>query len=100
MSKLDHPNIVRLFETFVEVRTRKKAHVCGVVCLEESHGEIHLTMELCRGLSRARQGCCQLVWCEGGALPNYARDFWPPLEEAGQFAPFGYYVESRVFAHT
>lgn len=50
VSKLDHPNVVRLFETFVE----------------ESQGQIHLVMELCRG----------------GALPSYAREFWPPLEEA------------------
>ncbi|CAE7565615.1 CPK3 [Symbiodinium microadriaticum] len=50
MSKLDHPNVVRLFETFVE----------------ESQGQIHLVMEL----------------CAGGALPSYAREFWPPLEEA------------------
>ncbi|CAE7424574.1 CPK3 [Symbiodinium natans] len=50
MRKLDHPNIVRLFETFVE----------------ETQGELHLAMELCKG----------------GALPSYARDFWPPLEEA------------------
>ncbi|OLP78267.1 Calcium-dependent protein kinase 2 [Symbiodinium microadriaticum] len=49
MSKLDHPNVVRLFETFVE----------------ESQGQIHLVMELC-----------------AGALPSYAREFWPPLEEA------------------
>ena len=50
MSKLDHPNVVRLFETFID----------------EARDEIHLAMELCRG----------------GALPSYAREFWPPLEEA------------------
>lgn len=50
MLKLDHPNILRLFETFEEP-----------AC---SH--TYLAMELCRG----------------GPLPNYAKEFFPPLEEA------------------
>eukprot|EP00434_Breviolum_minutum_P034439 symbB.v1.2.030483.t1/scaffold3434.1/size111337/8 len=49
MSKLDHPNILRLFETFEEPMSPNT----------------FLAIELCRG----------------GPLPNYAREFWPPLEE-------------------
>ncbi|CAJ1416239.1 unnamed protein product [Effrenium voratum] len=50
MMKLDHPNIVRVFEIFEE----------------PSAIDVHLAVELCRG----------------GPLPSYAKEFWPPLEEA------------------
>lgn len=60
MMKLDHPNILRLFETFEEPETPT----------------VSLAIELCRGMA------FQVSFCGvGGDLPSYAREFWPPLEE-------------------
>ena len=73
MSKLDHPNILRLFETFEEPMSPNT----------------FLAIELCRG----------------GPLPNYAREFWPPLEEAAgavimwQLLGAIHYLQSQSLSH-
>lgn len=73
MTKLDHPNVLRLFETFEEPAATNT----------------FLSVELCKG----------------GPLPSYAKEFWPPLEEAAgavimwQLLGALHYLQSQSLSH-